>query len=147
MLLDSYKRSADTSAATTLAALEQAALTDSLTGLGNNRAFYDDFEREIARAQRHDHSLVLALIDVDDFKAVNDKAGHSHGDDVLAFVGTRLRTARQEDRAYRIGGDEFALMLVETEPAAAAVMPGSPGRARSGPRPGPRIRPPWSCRR
>jgi diguanylate cyclase (GGDEF)-like protein len=122
LLLDSYKRSADTSAATTLAALEQAALTDSLTGLGNNRAFYDDFEREIARAQRHDHSLVLALIDVDDFKAVNDKAGHSHGDDVLAFVGTRLRTARQEDRAYRIGGDEFALMLVETEPAAAAVM-------------------------
>ncbi len=122
VLLDSYKRAADTSAAATLAALEQAALTDSLTGLGNNRAFYDDFEREIARAKRHDHSMVLALIDVDDFKAVNDKAGHSHGDDVLAFVGTRLHTTRQEDRGYRIGGDEFALILVETEPAAATVM-------------------------
>jgi diguanylate cyclase (GGDEF)-like protein len=122
LLLDSYKGAARNAAAETLAALEQAALTDSLTGLGNNRAFHDDFEREIARAKRHDHSLVLALIDVDDFKSVNDKDGHSHGDDVLAFVGERLRTAREEDRGYRIGGDEFAMILVETDPAAAAVV-------------------------
>jgi diguanylate cyclase (GGDEF)-like protein len=120
VLLGRYKRAADTSAAATLAALEQAALTDSLTELGNNRAFYDDFEREIARAKRHDHAMVLALIDVDDFKAVNDKDGHSHGDAVLALVGERLRTARQEDRGYRIGGDEFALILVETDAEAAA---------------------------
>lgn len=120
VLLGRYKRAADTSAAATLAALEQAALTDSLTELGNNRAFYDDFEREIARAKRHDHAMVLALIDIDDFKAVNDKDGHSHGDDVLALVGERLRTARQEDRGYRIGGDEFALILTEADPKAAA---------------------------
>jgi diguanylate cyclase (GGDEF)-like protein len=120
VLLGRYKRSAAASAAATLAALEQAALTDSLTGLGNNRSFYDDFERELARAKRHDHALVLALVDVDDFKAVNDKAGHSHGDAVLASLGERLRTLRQEDRGYRIGGDEFALILVETDPEAAA---------------------------
>jgi diguanylate cyclase (GGDEF)-like protein len=120
LLLGGYKRSADRSAAATLAALEQAALTDSLTGLGNNRAFYDDFEREIARAKRHGHAMVLALIDVDDFKAVNDKDGHSHGDAVLALVGERLRTTREEDRGYRIGGDEFALILVETDQKAAA---------------------------
>jgi diguanylate cyclase (GGDEF)-like protein len=121
VLLGRYKRSADASAAATLAALEQAALTDSLTGLRNNRSFYDDFEREIARAKRHDHSLALALVDVDDFKAVNDKAGHSHGDAVLARLGERLRTLRQEDRGYRIGGDEFALILVEADPEAAAL--------------------------
>ena len=124
VLLRRYKRSADTSAAATLAALEQAALTDSLTELGNNRAFYDDFEREIARAKRHDHPMVLALIDVDDFKAVNDKDGHSHGDAVLARVGERLRTTRQEDRGYRIGGDEFAFILVETDAEAAAFVLG-----------------------
>ena len=121
VLLGRYRRSADASAAATLAALEQAALTDSLTGLRNNRSFYDDFEREIARAKRHGHSLVLALVDIDDFKAVNDKAGHSHGDAVLARLGERLRTMRQEDRGYRIGGDEFALILVETDPEEAAI--------------------------
>ena len=121
MLLGRYKRSAETAAAAVLSALEQAALTDSLTGLGNNRSFHDDFEREIARAKRHHLSLAVALIDVDDFKAVNDKAGHKHGDAVLARVGELLNTMRAEDRGYRIGGDEFALLLVDTDPRAAAL--------------------------
>jgi diguanylate cyclase (GGDEF)-like protein len=121
VLLGRYKRSADASAAVTLAVLEQAALTDSLTALGNNRSFYDDFERELARAKRHAHPLVLALIDIDDFKAVNDKGGHSHGDAVLTRIAEGFRTMRQEDRGYRIGGDEFALILVETGPEAAAL--------------------------
>jgi diguanylate cyclase (GGDEF)-like protein len=121
VLLRSYKRSADASARATLATLEQAALTDNLTRLGNNRSFHDDFEREVARAKRHGHALALALLDVDDFKAVNDKGGHSHGDAVLASVAARLLTMRQEDRGYRIGGDEFALILVETDPEAAGL--------------------------
>ncbi len=70
--------------------------------------------------------MVLASIDIDDFKAVNDKDGHSHGDAVLASVGERLRTTRQEDRGYRIGGDEFALILVETDPTASATAAGAP---------------------
>lgn len=120
VLLGCYKRSAEASSAATLVALEQAQ-TDKLTGLGNNRAFYDDFDREIARAKRHGLSFVLGLIDVDDFKAVNDNGGHSHGDVVLARIGDCLRTMRQEDRGYRIGGDEFAVILVETDAIAAGL--------------------------
>jgi diguanylate cyclase (GGDEF)-like protein len=119
VLLARYKRSAVKAVEEKVAALQQAALTDSLTHLGNHRAFSDDFAREIARAKRNHQALALALIDVDDFKAVNDSRGHGHGDDVLSAVGELLRTLRQEDRAYRVGGDEFALLLVETDPAAA----------------------------
>ncbi len=122
VLLARYKRSAVKAAQEKVAALQQAALTDSLTHLGNHRAFSDDFAREIARAKRNHHALALALIDVDDFKAVNDTRGHGHGDDVLSAVGNLLRGLRQEDRAYRVGGDEFALLLVETDPAAAKIV-------------------------
>jgi len=118
-LLARYRRSAVEATEAKVAALQQAALTDSLTRLGNHRAFSDDFAREIARAKRNHHALALALIDVDDFKAVNDNRGHGHGDEVLSSVGDLLRTLRQEDRAYRVGGDEFALLLVETDPTAA----------------------------
>ena len=119
VLLARYKRSAVLAVEEKVAALQQAALTDSLTHLGNHRAFSDDFVREIARARRNHHPLALALIDVDDFKAVNDSRGHGHGDDVLSAVGELLRTLRREDRAYRVGGDEFALLLVETDSVAA----------------------------
>jgi diguanylate cyclase (GGDEF)-like protein len=120
-LLSRYRRAAVAASEEKVAALEQAALTDSLTLLGNHRAFSDDFAREIARAKRNHHALTLALIDVDDFKAVNDTRGHAHGDDVLTAVGGMLRSLRQEDRAYRVGGDEFALMLVETDPKDAKI--------------------------
>ena len=119
MLLRRYQRAAVKAADAQLAGLKQAALSDNLTQLGNHRAFSDDFVREIARAKRNGHPLALALIDVDHFKAVNDLRGHSHGDDVLALVGAHLGKLRQEDRAYRVGGDEFALLLVETNPEAA----------------------------
>ena len=114
-----YRRAAARASEEKVVALEQAALSDNLTGLGNHRAFSDDFAREVARAKRNQHPLVLALIDIDDFKAVNDSRGHAHGDDVLAAVGGLLRSLRREDRAYRVGGDEFALLLVETDAAAA----------------------------
>ena len=119
LLLRRSQRATSKATQAHVAALEQAALTDNLTHLGNHRAFSDDFAREVARAKRFHHPLTLALLDVDDFKAVNDTRGHSHGDDVLALVGKHLRTLRQEDRAYRVGGDEFALLLVETSPEAA----------------------------
>ncbi|HTJ27178.1 MAG TPA: bifunctional diguanylate cyclase/phosphodiesterase [Candidatus Limnocylindria bacterium] len=118
-VLGRYKRSVDAAAAEKIAALEEAALTDNLTKLGNHRAFYDDFARELARARRHRHALALALIDVDDFKGINDSGGHVHGDDVLAILGGRLASLRREDRAYRVGGDEFAVLLVEPEPGTA----------------------------
>jgi diguanylate cyclase (GGDEF)-like protein len=121
VLLGQYKRGAAKASAEKLASLEQAAMSDNLTGLGNHRAFSDDFARETSRAKRNRHPLVLVLIDVDDFKAVNDSRGHAHGDDVLAGIGGLLCALRQEDRAYRVGGDEFALLLVETDAAAAHV--------------------------
>jgi diguanylate cyclase (GGDEF)-like protein len=120
VLLGHYKRGIATASEEKLV-LEQAALTDNLTELGNHRAFSEEFAREISRAKRNRHPLVLALIDVDDFKAVNDSRGHAHGDAVLAGVGKLMRAMRKEDRAYRVGGDEFALLLVETDAAAAAI--------------------------
>jgi diguanylate cyclase (GGDEF)-like protein len=122
LVIQRYKRSAEAAATAVVIALQKAALTDHLTGLGNNRAFFEDYERETARAKRYDHPVTLALIDVDDFKAVNDTSGHPHGDAVLASVGVRLRAMRQGDRAYRIGGDEFAVILVETAPLAASLV-------------------------
>jgi diguanylate cyclase (GGDEF)-like protein len=119
LLLRRYQRVALDATRAQVVALEQAALTDNLTRLGNHRAFSDDFAREIARAKRNHRPLALALIDIDDFKAVNDTRGHSHGDEVLTLVGEHLRMLRQEDRSYRVGGDEFAVLLVETSPAAA----------------------------
>ena len=120
VLLRLYRFAAIASATAVVDTLSEAALTDNLTKLGNQRAFNEDFARERARAARHGHPLALALIDIDEFKKVNDEGGHSHGDEVLARVGERLRRMRTEDRGYRIGGDEFALILAEADPKAAA---------------------------
>jgi diguanylate cyclase (GGDEF)-like protein/PAS domain S-box-containing protein len=85
---------------------------DPLTGLLNHRVFHERLAVEVSRARRHDHRLSLALIDVDNFKQINDTSGHQAGDRVLAAVAERLaEVARTEDVLARIGGDEFALLL------------------------------------
>lgn len=94
--------------------LEGAALVDDLTGIGNRRAFKVDLDREVSRAQRYGETLTLAILDIDDFKILNDRNGHMHGDGVLAQVAALLASLRSEDRAYRIGGDEFAAILPHT---------------------------------
>ncbi len=99
--------------------LENTALLDALTGIGNHRAFRQDLLRELSRAERHQEALTLALLDVDDFKIVNDRDGHLHGDRVLASLAELLTTLRAEDRAYRVGGDEFAIILPQTSAEAA----------------------------
>src|SRR5215204_73632 len=86
------------------------ALTDPLTGLGNHRHFHDRLERELIAAQRKGESFSLCLVDVDDFKRVNDLFGHPSGDRVLSRLATTLR---QNGEAFRLGGDEFALLLPE----------------------------------
>lgn len=95
--------------------LRDAVRRDSLTSLGNHSAFREDLTREIARSHRHGHALTLALVDVDDFKSVNDGCGHVRGDAALIETARALESGRKEDRAYRTGGDEFALLLYETE--------------------------------
>ena len=84
------------------------ALTDPLSGLGNHRSFQERLKHELLRAEADDEPFTLCMIDVDDFKRINDLYGHPVGDRVLARVGSRLR---QNGEAFRLGGDEFALLL------------------------------------
>jgi diguanylate cyclase (GGDEF)-like protein len=113
-ILESYRRRTLAIHHAELTRFEEAALTDNLTGLGNHRAFQEDLRREFSRAARHDEALSLALVDVDDLKVVNDSNGHQRGDELLVGLAARLQTLRAEDRAYRIGGDEFAVLLSYT---------------------------------
>jgi diguanylate cyclase (GGDEF)-like protein/putative nucleotidyltransferase with HDIG domain len=84
------------------------ALTDPLTGLGNHRSFQERLQRELHRAEANGEPFTLCMIDIDDFKRINDLFGHPAGDRILAQVGNRLR---QNGEAFRLGGDEFALLL------------------------------------
>jgi diguanylate cyclase (GGDEF)-like protein len=88
------------------------ARVDSLTRLGNRRAFEEALERETSRVKRHRTSLALLIADVNGFKRINDAFGHPFGDDCLRRVAEALRlTVRTEDLCFRWGGDEFAVLL------------------------------------
>lgn len=101
----------------------EAARQDSMTNLGNRRAFHERLESEVERARRHRRTLSLVLLDADTLKNVNDEWGHLAGDRVLGRLASLLdRTRRTEDGAYRIGGDEFALILPETPSPGASVL-------------------------
>jgi diguanylate cyclase (GGDEF)-like protein len=102
--------------------LERQATTDPLTGIANRRAFNDRLGGEIARAQRYGRHLALASIDIDHFKAVNDLHGHPAGDRVLtAFAQLLSAHSRGEDLVARIGGEEFAWLMPETDTKGAYV--------------------------
>lgn len=88
------------------------ALLDGLTGLGNHRAFQEELARQLEHASRSASPLALLLVDVDDLKRVNDERGHAGGDELLVSVGqTVMSSLRRTDRAFRVGGDEFAIIL------------------------------------
>ena len=90
--------------------------TDSLTGLANAEALRERAELEVHRARRWRRPLTLAYADLDNFKAVNDTLGHAAGDDVLRVAAAALRSGlRSTDLAARVGGDEFVLLLPETD--------------------------------
>lgn len=95
-----------------LAALSQ---TDALTGLANARGFFNHLESEIARARRYRHPLALLIVDLDGLKRLNDRLGHTAGDDAIREAGRVIRTTlRQSDTGARWGGDEFALLAPDT---------------------------------
>ena len=91
--------------------------TDVLTNLPNRRSFLTSAEREFSRAVRHTLPLSLLMLDVDHFKQINDRHGHPAGDQVLAGIAERIRgSLRKEDLPARIGGEEFAVLLPDTDP-------------------------------
>jgi diguanylate cyclase (GGDEF)-like protein len=94
------------------------ALTDPLTGLGNYRHFQERLQVELAAAERVRARLTLCLIDIDDFKSINDRFGHPAGDRILSRVGGLLR---QGGEAFRLGGDEFAVLLTGIDERAALI--------------------------
>jgi len=99
---------------------EQEALTDPVTRTANARGLRARAAGELARAGRYGRPLSLLYLDLDDFKAVNDRFGHEAGDRVLGDVGHVLRcTVRTVDAVARLGGDEFAVLMPETGTAAA----------------------------
>jgi diguanylate cyclase (GGDEF)-like protein len=103
--------------------LQINAATDSLTGLYNRRLFDEYFEKELNRAKRYGHHLAIVILDLHKLKEVNDRRGHLQGDQVLQLAATTLReTLRASDFAFRIGGDEFALLLPQTDPEQAVTL-------------------------
>jgi diguanylate cyclase (GGDEF)-like protein/PAS domain S-box-containing protein len=103
--------------------LQEIADRDTLTGLFSRRRFQEELEREVSRARRHGRPGALLLLDLDGFKQVNDSLGHAAGDELLTRIGEALRSSlRASDVLARIGGDEFALILPDTDVAAARVV-------------------------
>jgi diguanylate cyclase (GGDEF)-like protein len=105
-MLSTFKRMAD---------LERKwAFEDPLTGVANRRAFFHWATQEISRARRSGHPLTLALVDVDDFKHINDRWGHAHGDKVLVWIAKTFQShLRSSDLLARLGGDELVILLRE----------------------------------
>lgn len=95
---------------------QMLARRDPLTHLPNRRAFDEDLEQERERSRRHGSPVSLVMIDLDRFKAINDTYGHPFGDEVLRRVADSIRGAlRKSDSAYRLGGEEFAVLARETD--------------------------------
>ena len=103
--------------------LQHLADHDALTGLVNRRRFQGELEQQISRARRYGERATVLLVDLDDFKAVNDAHGHQAGDTVLCAVADVLRErVRDTDVVSRIGGDEFAVLLLHVDEARAQRM-------------------------
>jgi diguanylate cyclase (GGDEF)-like protein len=105
--------------------LRDFALTDPLTRVANRRALLAQADHEIARHRRAQQPLAFVMLDLDGFKAVNDRFGHGAGDDLLRDVARALqRTMRGQDTVARLGGDEFCVLAPETDPAGAQQLAG-----------------------
>jgi diguanylate cyclase (GGDEF)-like protein len=99
------------------------ALQDPLTGLGNHRAFQEELDRQVEHAQRYGVPVALVLLDLDEFKTINDQDGHAQGDRALADFGRLVQaTIRRVDLPFRIGGDEFAILLPHTDAESARIV-------------------------
>ena len=96
--------------------LQELSLKDSLTGLSNQRAFYDHLRREMSSAERYTETLALCYLDLNGFKELNDTHGHQAGDGLLALVGnSMINSTRESDIDCRYGGDEFCIILPKAD--------------------------------
>jgi diguanylate cyclase (GGDEF)-like protein len=103
--------------------VEEQAVTDPLTGLSNRRRMLQRLTQEVDRALRFGHETTMLVIDIDDFKEINDTLGHPQGDEVLKAIAETVReTTRSIDVGARYGGDELALLLLETGPEGALIL-------------------------
>jgi diguanylate cyclase (GGDEF)-like protein/PAS domain S-box-containing protein len=95
--------------------MTESAIIDSLTGINNRRSLLNVAEKEFERSNRHNSTISIIMLDIDNFKLINDTCGHQAGDAVLANVGKALSAfIRKIDTAGRYGGDEFCIILPET---------------------------------
>jgi diguanylate cyclase len=102
------------------ARLEHQAQTDPLTGLYNHRAFHERLRSALASASRSHAGVTILMLDIDDFKRVNDVYGHGSGDEILRSLADTLKDAvRASDIVYRLGGEEFAIVISSPAPEAA----------------------------
>ncbi len=103
--------------------LAQRAQLDGLTGLWNRHFFDSTLKQSLARAERYQHAISLAMFDIDHFKAINDMYGHPAGDLVLSSVARTIqRECRGSDAACRYGGEEFAIIMPDTDTSEAQVV-------------------------
>jgi len=107
----SNQRSMDEGTSAELARLARTASTDTLTDLGNHRAYQEALQRTLASVSDHGKSLTLAIIDIDELKMINEVSGHLEGDRVLTTLATILRQEQHFECSYRLSGDEFAIIL------------------------------------
>jgi diguanylate cyclase (GGDEF)-like protein len=99
------------------ARLEHQAMTDSLTGLYNHRAFHERLRKSLADASRAHEAVTVLMLDIDDFKRVNDIYGHGAGDEILRALAETLKdSVRSSDAVYRLGGEEFAIVIASRSP-------------------------------
>jgi diguanylate cyclase (GGDEF)-like protein len=99
-------------------ALRATAMRDPLTGVANRRAFGERLRYEVARHTRQQHNFAVIALDLDGFKAVNDRFGHNAGDELLREVAAAIgSTLREQDTVARVGGDEFNVLAPETDRA------------------------------
>ena len=105
------------------AALSKLSVTDGLTRLNNHRYFQDQLTSELKRLSRHANGLSMLIIDIDNFKQLNDQHGHAAGDEILMQIARILgESVRQTDLLARYGGEEFVVVTAGTDLAGAAVL-------------------------